>query len=51
MLRFPSQRLQLSLVFCVGLLFTFPLHAQKITGDVSGEVSDATGAMLPYVTI
>ena len=51
MLRFPSLRLQLGLAVCFGLLASLPVHAQKITGDVAGEVTDTTGALLPNVTV
>ena len=30
---------------------SMPLLAQRITGDIAGEVTDATGAVLPNVTI
>ncbi len=33
------------------LLFSLPLAAQKITGDISGDVTDATGAVLPNVSV
>jgi carboxypeptidase family protein/TonB-dependent receptor-like protein len=41
------------LLFPLILVFTlsFPLAAQRITGDLTGDVSDSTGAFVPNVTI
>jgi len=33
------------------LLFTLPVFAQTITGDLSGDTTDRTGAVLPNVTV
>jgi len=43
-----------SLVFLIALTVAFivtPLHAQKITGTISGVVSDPTGAVVPQATV
>ena len=32
-------------------LCSAPMLAQRITGDIAGEVTDSTGAVLPNVTI
>jgi hypothetical protein len=42
------------LVFCLAcffLLATFSAFAQKITGDIEGNVTDSSGAVVPNVTI
>jgi len=39
------------LVLFVGLCIGHPVWAQKITGDVSGSVTDGTGAVVPQVTV
>src|SRR6476646_732821 len=33
------------------LVLSLPVVAQKITGDIAGDVSDATGAVIPNVSI
>ena len=38
-------------VLLVGLSFAQPVLAQRITGDISGTVTDGTGAVLPNVTV
>ncbi|HEY7099256.1 MAG TPA: TonB-dependent receptor [Terriglobales bacterium] len=37
----------LLLITCLAL----PLAAQKITGDISGDVTDSSGAVVPHVTV
>jgi hypothetical protein len=48
-----SQVLRLALaLFLVASLFTrLPVVAQTVTGDITGDVTDSTGAVLPNVTI
>ncbi|MBV8892873.1 MAG: TonB-dependent receptor, partial [Acidobacteria bacterium] len=39
-------------VWCIALLLACtPLLGQKITGDISGDVTDSTGAVLPNVNV
>jgi len=38
-------------VLLLGLLFGSSLQAQRITGDLTGDVTDSTGALLPNVTV
>ena len=38
-------------VLLVGLSFAQPVLAQRITGDITGTVTDGTGAVLPNVTV
>jgi hypothetical protein len=40
-----------SLLLLAVVFTTFPLLAQKITGDITGDVTDSTGAVLANVTI
>jgi outer membrane receptor protein involved in Fe transport len=40
-----------SLIFSLTLLLTLPLFAQKITGDISGVVQDASGAAIRGATV
>jgi hypothetical protein len=46
-----SRRFLLGVLICLGLLGSSPVFAQKITGDISGDVTDTTGALVPNVTI
>jgi Carboxypeptidase regulatory-like domain/TonB dependent receptor/TonB-dependent Receptor Plug Domain len=47
-----SRRLWFSVSLTVlALLTTLPLTAQTITGTISGDVTDSTGAVIPNVTI
>jgi hypothetical protein len=39
------------LLVLVGLCFGNPVFAQRITGDLSGNVTDSTGAVVPNVTV
>src|SRR5690242_16164372 len=39
------------LIACALFLFLLPLHAQKITGTISGVVSDPTGAVVANATV
>ncbi|HKT69547.1 MAG TPA: carboxypeptidase regulatory-like domain-containing protein [Terriglobales bacterium] len=39
------------LIACAFLFFLLPLHAQKITGTISGVVSDPTGAVVANATV
>ncbi|HEY6936911.1 MAG TPA: TonB-dependent receptor, partial [Terriglobales bacterium] len=39
------------LIVCAFFLFLLPLHAQKITGTISGVVSDPTGAVVANATV
>jgi Carboxypeptidase regulatory-like domain/TonB dependent receptor-like, beta-barrel/TonB-dependent Receptor Plug Domain len=43
--------LTLSLACVFGLLFQLPASAQKITGDITGTVTDKSGAVVPNVTV
>ena len=40
-----------SVLLFIGLFTCLPAFAQTITGDISGEVTDSTGALLPNVTV
>src|SRR5437660_12486232 len=44
-------RFVLSFVVVLVLLASLPAVAQKITGDISGDVTDASGAVVPNVTV
>src|SRR6476620_6748548 len=39
------------LVLVIGLSLSHPVWAQRITGDISGTVTDSTGAVLPNITV
>src|SRR5690349_2613058 len=39
------------LIFCALVLFMTPLYAQKITGTISGVVTDPTGAVVANATV
>lgn len=39
------------LLVCLFMVIGLPAVAQTITGDISGEVTDSTGALLPRVTV
>src|SRR5690349_17705999 len=39
------------LIICAFVLFITPLYAQKITGTISGVVSDPTGAVVANATV
>jgi hypothetical protein len=41
----------ISLFVVLGLAFSLPLAAQRITGDIEGNVTDSTGAVLPSVSV
>ena len=41
----------LSCLACLGLLLTVPAFAQKITGDIEGNITDSSGAVVPNVTV
>src|SRR2546428_9227940 len=52
----PMQRSQVlrsaSVFFLVVSLFTcLPVLAQTVTGDITGDVTDSSGAVLPHVTV
>jgi hypothetical protein len=48
----PSSRYGfLFLILVLLSLCSVPVRAQRITGDIAGEVTDATGAVLPNVTV
>ncbi|HVO79720.1 MAG TPA: TonB-dependent receptor [Terriglobales bacterium] len=34
-----------------GFLTSLPLFAQRITGDIAGDVTDSTGAVMPNITV
>jgi hypothetical protein len=53
MRRVLSSRLALYLfcVVCLGLFLTLPALAQKITGDISGTVTDPSGAAVPNAAV
>jgi hypothetical protein len=40
-----------SVLLLTGLIASVPLFAQKITGDISGTVSDSTGAAVPHAVV
>jgi hypothetical protein len=40
-----------SLLLLVGMFATLPLLAQKITGDITGDVTDSTGAVVANVAV
>jgi len=40
-----------SVLLLTGLIASIPLFAQKITGDISGTVSDPTGAAVPHAVV
>ncbi len=42
---------KLALTACFAALFAFQLSAQVLTGSISGNVTDASGAVLPEATI
>jgi hypothetical protein len=44
-------RASISLSLLAALVFSLPVLAQRITGDIAGDVSDATGAVIPNVNI
>ena len=44
-----QQTLFFVLVVCLGI--SRPVLGQRITGDIAGEVTDSTGAVLPNVTV
>src|SRR6185369_11473483 len=47
-----ARHLRLSAVLLAGILLTsLSLLAQQITGDISGVVTDSTGAVLPNITV
>src|SRR5438876_10789374 len=47
-----SQVLRSSILFFVVSLFTcLPVLAQTVTGDITGDVTDSSGAVLPHVTV
>ena len=46
-----SLRFCLAALLCLGWLACETSFAQKITGDITGEVTDSTGALLPNVTV
>src|SRR5579864_1533166 len=51
-LRAPARVIAFSfLIACAFFLFLLPLHAQKITGTISGVVSDPTGAVVANATV
>ena len=41
----------ISFLLVLGWVASLPLAAQKITGDIEGNVTDSTGAVLPNVTV
>lgn len=41
----------MSVVLLVGCVISLPAFAQTITGDISGDVTDSTGAVVPNVTV
>ena len=41
----------LSCFACLGLLLTVPAFAQKITGDIEGNVTDGSGAVVPNASV
>jgi hypothetical protein len=41
----------ISFLLVLGCVASLPLAAQKITGDIEGNVTDTTGAVLPNVTV
>ncbi len=47
-MRYTSTRSVVSMFFCLAcsFLLTLPAHAQKITGDISGTVTDNSGAVV-----
>jgi carboxypeptidase family protein/TonB-dependent receptor-like protein len=49
--RFRSLRFCLGALVCLAWLACGPSFAQKITGDITGDVTDSTGALLPNVTV
>ena len=50
-MRFHSCKVLLRVVVCLGLLAAVPVFSQKITGDISGTVQDATGAVVKGATV
>ena len=40
-----------AIVLLTGLIASLPLFAQKITGDISGTITDPTGAAVANATI
>src|SRR5262249_8703815 len=42
--------LRIGFLLCL-LLLALPLCAQRITGDISGNVTDSSGAVMPNVTV
>ena len=44
-------RFVLSFVVVLVLLASLPALAQKITGDISGDVTDSSGAVVPNATV
>jgi hypothetical protein len=44
-------RFTLSMVVCLGLLASVPVLAQKITGDISGTITDPSGAAVRAATV
>jgi hypothetical protein len=52
MVHVPSSKYVFLLILLVLIsICSMPLLAQRITGDIAGEVTDATGAVLPNVTV
>src|SRR5690242_15100697 len=43
--------LSAAVLLIASILIALPTFAQKITGDITGDVTDTTGAVLPNVTI
>ena len=44
-------RFTLNMAVCLGLLASVPAFAQKITGDISGTVTDPSGAAVRAATV
>ena len=44
-------RFTLNMAVCLGLLASVPALAQKITGDISGTVTDPSGAAVRAATV
>src|SRR5256885_16000400 len=44
-------RFTLSMALCLGLFASVPVFAQKITGDISGTITDPSGAAVRAATV
>ena len=49
--QYPMLRRGLLFLLLVNLCLTYPVSAQKITGDIAGVVTDSSGAVVPNVVV